>query len=231
MMKARKKKKKKLKSRRERNKHKALLKLTHHTSTKHHPLPSHITPSTQPAILSTYTNESNRKYSSLESQSIRIDPSDPTPRNGGIPIFVQERLEERVKRRGDADSACERQSDEVRESCDVFIVLSVYFVNNLYNYVVIPDHMTNHMIQADYVEAVANEYLKQGLPMGVVQEMVHFDPRSSASLLPPPLPSGCCPMSITPMALYEGRVNTRPPSRLSSRTSLPHLGECLHAAW
>ena len=86
--------------------------------------------------------------------------------------------------------------------------------------------MTDHMIQADYVEAVASEYLKQGLPMGIVQEMVQCDPRSSTSLLPPPPTTGC-PMSITPMALYEGRVNTRPPSRMSSNTSLPLLGESI----
>ena len=115
MMKARKKKKKKLKSRRERDKHKALLKLTHHTPTKPtpQPPPSQIAPSTNPTVLS--YNEFNKKLTNLDSQLYRFNQTEATPRNGGIPIFIKERIEERVKRRSDAESAADRFSDEVMQ--------------------------------------------------------------------------------------------------------------------
>ena len=64
------------------------------------------------------------------------------------------------------------------------------------------------------------EYMRQGFP----PMLAEADPRSSASLLPRPLNTGGLPMSITPIPLWEGRGQSHPPSRLSSKTTLPQLG-------
>ncbi len=111
-------KKKKLKSRKERNKHKALLKLTHHKAPPSSHPPASQTPPTAPIPSSEEpalaghlllghrlpSDSAHFHYSHLEAA-----------RNGGIPIFIQERLEERQKRRGDAEST-DRLIDEVSGS-------------------------------------------------------------------------------------------------------------------
>ena len=65
------------------------------------------------------------------------------------------------------------------------------------------------------------EYVKQGFP----PTLAEADPRSSASLLPRPLNTGILPMSITSIPLWDGHGGqSHPPSRLSSKTTLPQLG-------
>ena len=116
---ARKKRRKKLKSRRERNKKKALLKMTHVVSKAVAPqaapppqapaVAQHHTPN-QPLILSYHHDNSHVSHQSLAEFS--YTPND-VARNGGIPVFIQERLDERQRRRSDVESA-ERLSDEVQ---------------------------------------------------------------------------------------------------------------------
>ena len=58
------------------------------------------------------------------------------------------------------------------------------------------------------------EYVRQGFP----PTLNEIDPRNSSSLLP--RPTGRFPMSITPL----GRGQSHPPSRFSSKITLPQLG-------
>ena len=104
-----KKKRKKLKSRKERNKHKVLLKLTHHKP-QTNPLPTTQPP--PPSLVETMKDlPSGNRRPSIESASFHYSHLE-AARNGGIPIFIQERIQERQKRRGEVDST-ERLSDKV----------------------------------------------------------------------------------------------------------------------
>ena len=127
---ARKKRKKKLKSRRERNKKKALLKMTHAVSKVVAPPTA---PPTQPPMMSSafITQQSQPTVVSYHDNS-HGSPGGHAPlvltnqrsvaefsyvpnevaRNGGIPVFIQERLDERQKKRSDVDSG----ADEVYTS-------------------------------------------------------------------------------------------------------------------
>ena len=116
---ARKKRKKKLKSRRERNKKKALLKMTKVVAPPPAP-PTQTTASTfvtehvpaqQPLILSYHHDNTHSPAHQKSIVEFSYTPND-VARNGGIPVFIQERIDERQKRRSDADSA-EKFSDEV----------------------------------------------------------------------------------------------------------------------
>ena len=127
---ARKKKRKKLKSRRERDKKKALLKMTHIMSKVMAPPPDPPTtqamtssavitehaPVQQPLILSYHhDNTSNSPANQRNLVEFSYTPSD-IARNGGIPVFIQERIDERQRRRSDAESA-EHFSEEVHVLC------------------------------------------------------------------------------------------------------------------
>ena len=129
-------------------------------------------------------------------------------RNGGIPTFVQERIEERLKRRSEID--VNKTDPEVRE-------LSARL-----------DLCQCRPLQTEYMEAVALEYMRQGVSGGLVQEVSQQDPRKSLSLLSQPLD---CPISITSMALRENKPPTRPSSRLGKRPSLPQLGTLKHSLY
>ena len=107
LAKERKRKKKKLKSRRERNKRKAILKLSH--IPKSHALPSgsgHA--SSLPPPPGSITNPSNQSQLSDDKKSddkkgvaelvSPLGGLGEAPKNNGIPMFVQERIEERMKR-------------------------------------------------------------------------------------------------------------------------------------
>lgn len=76
-------------------------------------------------------------------------------------------------------------------------------------------------LQSEYVEVVAMQYVRQGVPGGIIQEAAQQDPRKSVTAFPH---STDCPMSITSMALIENKP-TRPPSRVNNRPSLPQLGK------
>ena len=108
----RKKKKKRLKSRRERNKRKAILKMSHYNTGR--PVPSSSThlpsPTNQPRH-STPIAEEEKKIPS-ESGSL-VSGLGEAPKNNGIPIFIQERLDERQKKKNDTDSV---PTDEVIEN-------------------------------------------------------------------------------------------------------------------
>ena len=78
-------------------------------------------------------------------------------------------------------------------------------------------------LQSEYVEVIAKQYVRQGVPGGIIQEATQQDPRTSVTALPH---STDGPMSITSMALIDNKP-TRPPSRVSNRPSLPQLGKCL----
>ncbi len=78
------------------------------------------------------------------------------------------------------------------------------------------------MQSVEYVEAVAMEYIRQGVCSGLVQEVTQQDPRKSTTLLT--RSSADCPMSITSLALYENKPPTRPSSRLGHRPSFSQLG-------
>ena len=121
----RKKKKKKLKSRRERNKKKAMLKMTHVVSKVMAPPPllpttqamtisafltQHV-PVEQPLILSYHHDNTTSQPNQKNLAEFSYTPND-VARNGGIPVFIQERIDERQKKRSDAESA-ERFSDDV----------------------------------------------------------------------------------------------------------------------
>ena len=124
---ARKKRKKKLKSRRERNKKKALLKMTHAmskatvTPTQPPMMPSaFITQQSQPMVVSYHHHHDNGSSvghvpAVINQRSVGEFSYIPNEvaRNGGIPVFIQERLDERQKRRSDIESG-ERLSDEVQ---------------------------------------------------------------------------------------------------------------------
>ena len=128
---ARKKRKKKLKSRRERNKKKALLKMTHVVSKAVAPptVPptqppvmssAFITQQSQPTVVTYHSHQDNGQGGhaplALTNQrsvgEFSYIPNE-VARNGGIPVFIQERLDERQKRRSDVESG-ERYSDEVQ---------------------------------------------------------------------------------------------------------------------
>lgn len=124
-MRERKKKKKKLKSRRERNKRKAILKLSHYVKTapsapsvstsnpgpvNHHP--AFVMPPTQPPAAS----HDLKKTTAGMGEGFLTSPvggMGEGSKNNGIPIFIQERLEERQKRRSDTESMERLLSDEV----------------------------------------------------------------------------------------------------------------------
>ena len=120
---ARKKRKKKLKSRRERDKKKALLKMTHAISKVEAPPtapPTNPTssafitqsaPTQQPLIL-TYHHDNAHALTNQRSVADFSYVPNEVARNGGIPVFIQERLDERQKKRSDAESA-EKIPDEV----------------------------------------------------------------------------------------------------------------------
>ena len=118
---ARRKRKKKLKSRRERNKKKALLKMTHSVSksvappiappTQPPPMMSSafITQQSQPTVVSYHDSGGPSGHAPLALTNQRsvgefsYIPNE-VARNGGIPVFIQERLDERQKRRSDIES-------------------------------------------------------------------------------------------------------------------------------
>ena len=121
---ARKKRKKKLKSRRERNKKKALLKMTHAVSKAVAPptVPPNqppmmssafITQQSQPTVVSYHDNNSGsggHAPLALTTQRSVAEFSyipNEIARNGGIPVFIQERLDERQKKRSDVDSGAD----------------------------------------------------------------------------------------------------------------------------
>ena len=107
----RKRKKKKLKSRRERNKQKAIviLKLSHQQSKQAPSASSHHAASFIPLASRTPTTATAAPHEEKKSATERAEGSTSllsggvtdTHKNNGIPIFVQERLEERNKRKGD----------------------------------------------------------------------------------------------------------------------------------
>jgi hypothetical protein len=116
---ARKRRKKKLKSRRERNKKKALLKMTHAVSKAVAPptVPpiqppmmssAFITQPSQPAVVS-YRDSSNGPLALTNQRSVGEFSYIPNEvaRKGGIPVFVQERLDERQKKRSDVESGAD----------------------------------------------------------------------------------------------------------------------------
>ena len=118
---ARKKRKKKLKSRRERNKKKALLKMTHAVSKAVAPptqppmmSSAFITQQSQPTVVSYHPHHNNGPggHAPLVLTNQRsvgefsYIPNE-VARNGGIPVFIQERLDERQKRRSDIDSGAD----------------------------------------------------------------------------------------------------------------------------
>ena len=121
------KKKKKLKSRKERNKRKALLKMNHHR------ILSVQSPSVPQSTISTKTptpkkyqlkeeekdNKSEPTTTTQQSSGGVLSSSHPLPHNGGIPLFVQERLEERQRKREEEDSSdviFEVPTDELRQA-------------------------------------------------------------------------------------------------------------------
>ena len=120
----RKRRKKKLKSRRERNKKKALLKMTHAVS-KSVTLPTapptqppamssaFITQLSQPVVVSYHHHHDNGHVPLTTQRSVgelSYIPNE-VARNGGIPVFIQERLDERTRRRSDVESR--ERTDEV----------------------------------------------------------------------------------------------------------------------
>lgn len=130
LAKERKKKKKKLKSRRERNKRKAILKLSHYSKTTHpHHTPANQQPGLTPnpsglfppplAALSPEEKKSNPNSGISERAPLNSSLSE-APKNNGIPIFIQERLDERQKRRGDTEST-ERLYTEVNTYVCMYI--------------------------------------------------------------------------------------------------------------
>ena len=102
------KKKKKLKTRKERNKQKALLKMNHHrvysipTSSIPHPV---LFTESQGSEKAKNEDKGERKRETTTQQSYDILSSHALTHNGGIPMFVQERLEERQKRREEDNSS------------------------------------------------------------------------------------------------------------------------------
>ena len=118
---ARKKRKKKLKSRRERNKKKALLKMTHAVSKAVAPpiapptqppmmSSAFLTQQSQPTVVSYHDNNSGHAPLALTTQRSVAEFSyipNEVARNGGIPVFIQERLDERQKKRSDVDSGAD----------------------------------------------------------------------------------------------------------------------------
>ncbi len=114
LAKERRRKNKKLKSRRERNKQKAIhqkaiLKLTHHSkpvsTTSNHP--SFIPPVSHAPVVS--RDQAARKAVVVEGSCSATDAA----KNNGIPIFVQERLEERNRKRGEGGSEERLLAEEV----------------------------------------------------------------------------------------------------------------------
>ena len=98
------KKKKKLKSRKERNKQKALLKMNHQ---RVYSIPATSIPNSIPISHSEKSKEMGRKAekeSECAQEPSEILGSQELARNGGIPMFIQGRLEERQKKRMDEDS-------------------------------------------------------------------------------------------------------------------------------
>ena len=139
---ARKKKRKKLKSRRERDKKKAMLKMTHAVAKVEAPPtapPTNPTssafitqtvPNQQPLILTYHHDNAHAPINQRSVVDFSYVPNE-VARNGGIPVFIQERLDERQKRRSDAESA-EKISDEV-------CTLSVYNINHhIHTYMLVP---------------------------------------------------------------------------------------------
>ena len=111
----RRRRKKKLKSRRERNKRKAILKLSHFTKNSapsSHAPPSLPPPPPQPTSIINQPHVSDDKKSTVEMVS-PLSGLGETSKNNGIPVFVQERLEERNKKKMDAESTTEILLNEV----------------------------------------------------------------------------------------------------------------------
>ena len=121
------KKKKKLKSRKERNKRKALLKMNHHRM-----LSIPTPPSVPQSTVHTKTRAQKRSLpETKEERDRRMEPTTtqescgtlstchPSSHHGGIPLFVQERLEERQRRKeeeGSSDAVIEVPTDELRQA-------------------------------------------------------------------------------------------------------------------
>lgn len=104
------KKKKRLKSRKERNKQKALLKMNHRhlfsTPTSSLPQPLLPTDTHSPKKLKPEAkNEKRNELMFTPQQQCDILTSHPSTHNGGIPSFVQGRLEERQRRREEEESS------------------------------------------------------------------------------------------------------------------------------
>lgn len=124
LAKERKRKKKKLKSRRERNKRKAILKLSHITKNHVSSESAHHVPALPPPP----TSSSNPLHTSDDKKStaeIVLSPPGTmgeNPKNGGVPIFVQERLEGRSRRKLDVESTTEILLNEVHTMVTYSIV-------------------------------------------------------------------------------------------------------------
>ena len=119
-------KKKKLKSRKERNKRKALLKMNHNRTLS---MPassvSQPTVSTEAPHHTKRTKPEPKEEKEKKSESIArqqscdvLGCSHPSSRNGGIPLFVQERLDERQRKREEEDesSTAGVPPDELRQA-------------------------------------------------------------------------------------------------------------------
>ena len=117
-----KKKKKKLKSRKERNKQKALLKMNHQRVYSVHtaPIPpAAVLADSQSPEKAKREQREDTKSETVTQQSYDILSSHPLAHNGGIPTFVQERMEERQKRREEEDSSdvlVEIPSEQLRQT-------------------------------------------------------------------------------------------------------------------
>ena len=121
------KKKKKLKSRKERNKRKALLKMNHR-------MLSIPTPSVSQQTTTSKTSAPKRSQSEAKEEKDKksecnpattqqsfgaFATSHPSSYNGGIPLFIQERLEERQRKKVEEDSSdpvMEVPADELRQA-------------------------------------------------------------------------------------------------------------------
>ena len=118
-------KKKKLKSRKERNRRKAMLKMNHHRSLSI-PAPSDSRPTGSTEGTTKKTKRREMKLDEKQKRSERmtqqqpcdiLESSHPSSQNGGIPLFVQERLEERHRRREEDDcSTSGVPPDELRQA-------------------------------------------------------------------------------------------------------------------
>ena len=174
------KKKKKLKSRKERNKQKALLKMNHQRVL---PIPAS---SIQHPVLLTDSHSSTRKTKREDKEEKTTEPttqqsydilnSHVLNHSGGIPTFVQERLEERQKRREEDDALVGLPAEQLRQA--LLHIQATHTQQATYSTIFLPQPSCPMSISQAYMHEVSRRQSR-------INSRVSLE---SGSVIPPELP-------------------------------------------